>query len=93
MLCDGRFEALNENDFSDVMAAKYPPLKYLDAVTREICGDTLKYFVAFSSIASGRGNLGQSNYGWANSAMERLCQERRNDDLPGKIITGYLSLQ
>ena len=55
----------------------------LDIVTRELCAKTLDWFVAFSSISSGRGNAGQSNYGYANSVMERVCEKRNKDGLPG----------
>lgn len=51
-------------------------------MTREACPH-LDYFVAFSSVSCGRGNTGQSNYGFANSAMERICEQRRHDGLPG----------
>lgn len=53
-------------------------------VTRKKCPD-LDYFVVFSSVSCGRGNAGQSNYGFANSAMERICEQRHHDGLPGKM--------
>lgn len=52
-------------------------------VTREACPE-LDYFVVFSSVSCGRGNMGQSNYGFANSTMERICEKRRHDGLPGR---------
>lgn len=51
-------------------------------MTRQKCPE-LDYFVAFSSVSCGRGNAGQSNYGFANSTMERICEQRRHDGLPG----------
>jgi len=54
-------------------------------VTRKLCPD-LSYFVAFSSVSCGRGNAGQSNYGYANSAIERVCEKRRYDNLPGLAV-------
>ena len=60
--------------------------KNLDAATRELCRDTLEWFVVFSSIVSGRGNVGQACYGYANSAMERICEIRHNDGLPGRLL-------
>lgn len=53
-------------------------------VTRQKCPD-LDYFVVFSSVSCGRGNAGQSNYGFANSTMERICEQRHHDGLPGKM--------
>lgn len=46
----------------------------------------LKYFVVFSSVSCGRGNAGQSNYGLANSVMERIVERRHRDGLPAKAI-------
>lgn len=43
-------------------------------------------FVVFSSVSCGRGNAGQSNYGMSNSVMERICEKRRSDGLPGLAI-------
>lgn len=40
----------------------------------------------FSSVSCGRGNGGQTNYGMANSVMERICEQRRNDGLPAVAI-------
>ena len=53
--------------------------------SREICSSTLEWFVVFSSVSCGRGNAGQANYGYANSAMERICERRRSDGLPGRL--------
>jgi len=57
----------------------------LDVATRELCGDTLEWFVVFSSVISWRGNAGQANYGFANSAMERICERRHKDGLPSQF--------
>jgi len=60
--------------------------KNLDVLTRELCGSTLDWFVVFSSVSCVRGIAGQANYGYANSAMERVCERRRSDGLPGRIL-------
>lgn len=57
----------------------------LDSLTRELCSGSLECFTVFSSISGGRGNAGQSNYGFANTAMERMCEKRRLDGFPGKF--------
>ena len=57
----------------------------LDKVSR-LCCPHLDYFVAFSSVCCGRGNPGQANYGYANSVMERICEERRKEGLPALAI-------
>lgn len=42
--------------------------------------------MAFSSVSCGRGNAGQSNYGYANSTMERVCEMRHYKGLPALAI-------
>lgn len=46
----------------------------------------LKHFVIFSSVSCGRGNAGQTNYGMANSVMERIIERRHRDGLPAKAV-------
>ncbi|PKU31498.1 fatty acid synthase [Limosa lapponica baueri] len=71
--------------FMEVNKPKYSGTIHLDWVTRKKCPD-LDYFVVFSSVSCGRGNAGQSNYGFANSTMERICEQRHHDGLPGLAI-------
>lgn len=85
VLKDGMLENLTPQMFLDVNRPKYDGTMNLDKVTRKLCPD-LSYFVAFSSVSCGRGNAGQSNYGYANSAMERVCEKRRYDGLPGLAV-------
>jgi len=73
----------------DCLVEQVEGTKNLDAATRELCSRTLDWFVAFSSTASGMGNAGQANYGYGNSAMERICEHRRDDGLPGLYSTGH----
>ena len=42
--------------------------------------------MVFSSVTSGRGLAGQTNYGYSNSVMERICEERQSSGLPGLAI-------
>ncbi|EFN74070.1 Fatty acid synthase [Camponotus floridanus] len=46
----------------------------------------LRHFVVFSSVSCGRGNAGQTNYGMANSIMERICEKRVQEGLHGLAI-------
>ena len=56
----------------------------LDLLTREPdIKKHLDYFVMFSSVVSAHGNKGQTNYGFANSYMDRICERRKNYNLPG----------
>ena len=85
VLNDGFFEAQTGQSFEMVCRPKVNGTINLDAVSREMCPH-LDYFVAFSSVSCGRGNAGQSNYGFANSSQERVCELRRNDGLHGLAI-------
>uniref|UniRef100_A0A8V5HEL3 Fatty acid synthase n=1 Tax=Melopsittacus undulatus TaxID=13146 RepID=A0A8V5HEL3_MELUD len=85
VLRDGMIENQTPELFCEVNKPKYSGTLHLDRVTRKKCPD-LDYFVAFSSVSCGRGNAGQSNYGFANSTMERICEQRHHDGLPGLAI-------
>lgn len=85
VLRDAMLENQTPDSFQDVSKPKYSGTLNLDRVTRESCPE-LDYFVAFSSVSCGRGNAGQTNYGFANSTMERICEKRRHDGLPGLAV-------
>ncbi|XP_063632471.1 fatty acid synthase-like [Cydia splendana] len=82
-------DALLENQTPDTFRAVAEPkinvTRELDAASHELAPE-LKYFVVFSSVACGRGNVGQSNYGLANSSMERLVERRRAAGLPALAV-------
>ncbi|KAM6473364.1 fatty acid synthase isoform 2-T2 [Liasis olivaceus] len=85
VLKDAMLENQSPELFYEVNKPKYSGTLNLDQVTRQKC-PKLDHFVVFSSVSCGRGNAGQSNYGFANSAMERICEQRRHDGLPGNYI-------
>ncbi|XP_059765124.1 fatty acid synthase [Balaenoptera ricei] len=85
VLRDAMLENQTPEFFQDVNKPKYSGTLNLDRVTREACPE-LDYFVVFSSVSCGRGNASQTNYGFANSAMERICEKRRHDGLPGLAV-------
>ncbi|KAH8295236.1 hypothetical protein KR018_009015 [Drosophila ironensis] len=84
-LRDGIFINQNGTQFSESFAPKALATKYLDEISRDTCPD-LEHFVVFSSVSCGRGNAGQTNYGMANSIMERIIENRHRYGLPGKAI-------
>ncbi|KAH8326055.1 hypothetical protein KR067_013719 [Drosophila pandora] len=85
VLRDGLIEDQTSKNFELVTAPKLLATQHLDRISRSLCL-ALEYFVCFSSLACGRGNLGQTNYGLANSAMERICEQRQADGYPGTAI-------
>lgn len=84
-LRDGLFENQTLTSFEESFGPKAVATKYLDELSRKLCPD-LKHFVIFSSVSCGRGNAGQSNYGMANSIMERTIERRHEQKLPAKAI-------
>ena len=85
VLKDGLLSNQNKENFQIVFKPKLEVTKNLDVVSRNLCS-SLDYFVVFSSVSCGRGNAGQSNYGMANSVMERICETRQLDGIPGLAI-------
>ncbi|XP_060533831.1 fatty acid synthase-like [Cylas formicarius] len=85
VLKDSILENQDEKSFKVPFGAKACATANLDAASRELCPQ-LRDFVVFSSVSCGRGNAGQTNYGMANSIMERLCEKRRSDGYPALAI-------
>lgn len=85
LLQDGILENQTKEKFLASFAPKVLATRYLDELSRMLCAK-LQYFVVFSSASCGRGNAGQTNYGMANSIMERIIEKRIQDKLPGKAI-------
>lgn len=86
VLRDGLFENQTPEMYKTVCDPKIQGTINLDLATRELCKNSLDWFVVFSSIVSGRGNIGQTNYGFANSVMERICETRHRDNLPALAV-------
>ncbi|XP_065210550.1 fatty acid synthase-like [Planococcus citri] len=85
ILKDDSFNAQTEETFNTVLGPKATATMHLDKLSRSMCPH-LKHFVVFSSIACGFGNRDQTNYGYANSAMERICENRHADNLPALAV-------
>ncbi|XP_012280372.1 fatty acid synthase [Orussus abietinus] len=85
VLRDDLLKNLSVEAFQDLLDVKAGSTKRFDVLSREMCPH-LRHFVVFSSMASGRGNQGQTNYGMANSIMERICERRKYDGLPALAI-------
>ncbi|CAG7837949.1 unnamed protein product [Allacma fusca] len=85
VLKDALFEHQTLANFEAVASPKINVTRHLDQLTRT-GSNQLDYFVVFSSVASAKGNPGQTNYSYANSFMERICEQRRKEGLPGLAI-------
>jgi fatty acid synthase len=80
----GLMKVQSVDAFEKVLSSKLYMSLNMSKLTLEM--DSLNHFVLFSSVASGFGFDGQSNYGFANSAMEHLCESRQNLGLPATAI-------
>ena len=85
VLNDSIFENQTIDKFNETIDSKSKPFENLDLISREM-NQNFDYFVVFSSVSCGKGNGGQSNYGYANSVCERICEARRRDGLHGLAI-------
>lgn len=72
-----------EEDLRKVLDVKIEGIKNLGYIFKN---REHRFFVAFSSIVSLIGNPGQSLYSAANSFMDRYCEKRTKDSLPGLSI-------
>ncbi|MGD6960815.1 SDR family NAD(P)-dependent oxidoreductase [Fictibacillus phosphorivorans] len=68
----------------EVFAPKVMGTLNLDRATKS---DGLDFFILFSSIASINGNIGQSDYAYANSFMDHFSEWRKMQKRPGKTIS------
>lgn len=84
VLSDKMFMNQTAKDFRITAEPKVQGTLHLDELSRKLCPE-LEYFVVYSSVAC-LGAPGQSNYAMANSAIERICELRRADQLPALAI-------
>ncbi|XP_023313670.1 fatty acid synthase-like [Trichogramma pretiosum] len=85
VLKDAIWDNQTPETFEESFRAKAWSTKHLDHLTRSLC-PKLRQFVVFSSVSCGRGNAGQTNYGMSNSVMERICERRAAEGLPGLAV-------
>ncbi|XP_077526187.1 fatty acid synthase-like isoform X1 [Haemaphysalis longicornis] len=85
VLRDALLENQTEETYGAVCKPKVDVTRCFDVLTRRLCPE-LDHFVVFSSVVCGRGNGGQTNYGYANSVIERICERRVADGFPALAI-------
>ncbi|XP_047538484.1 fatty acid synthase-like [Vanessa atalanta] len=85
ILKDSIFENQTPQTFAISYAPKALATMNLDKLSQKLCPN-LKDFVIFSSVSCGRGNAGQTNYGFSNSVMERICEKRKALGLPALAV-------
>ena len=85
VLNDRLYENQTIDTFTETIDTKVKIFANFDEISRKLKLN-FDYFVVFSSIACGKGNGGQTNYGYGNSVCERICEARRRDGLHGLAI-------
>ncbi|XP_043200491.1 fatty acid synthase-like [Amphibalanus amphitrite] len=83
VLRDGLLDGQTVDTFRQVAAPKADGTVHMDRAARRL---GCQWFVVFSSVSCGRGNAGQTNYGYANSVMERVVEKRNADGLHGLAV-------
>ncbi len=85
VMSDALFLNQDKHTFEKVCSVKLNGAENLSKVSSEYC-KKLDQFVCFSSIVATEGNEGQTNYAFANAAMDRLCEQRKRNGLPAISI-------
>ncbi|MEV5976427.1 amino acid adenylation domain-containing protein [Streptomyces sp. NPDC052114] len=80
VLKDGLLLGRDRADTDAVLAAKVTGTALLDEATRH---EPLDYFVAFSSAAAAFGNVGQSDYAYANAFLDHFAEQRERERRQG----------
>ena len=85
VLHDAFLENQTKEEFFETIYSKTKAFENLDKISRDLKLN-LDYFVVFSSVSCGKGNAGQTNYGFGNSVCERICENRRKNGLHGLAV-------
>lgn len=72
---DGFLFKKNFHDFQAVLQPKVLGTVYLDEATQN---EQLDFFILFSSVSGILGNIGQSDYAYANSFLDFFAEQRQN---------------
>lgn len=89
VLRDSNVRNKTREEMSAVFAPKIYGAFYLDELTKN---DTLDFFVTFSSMAAVGGNMGQSDYSFANHFMDTYIKRRTALEKKGERSGKSLSL-
>ncbi|MCF3118697.1 amino acid adenylation domain-containing protein [Streptomyces arenae] len=81
VLKDGLLLGRDRTDTDAVLAAKVTGTVLLDEATRH---EPLDYFVAFSSAAAAFGNVGQTDYSFANAFLDHFAEQRERQRAEGE---------
>lgn len=85
-LTTANFESQSPKLFMESAQSKILATQNLDTVTRNTCQRSLDHFVAFSTTNCNFGVEWEASYAYTSSTMDRICEKRRKDGLPGKCL-------
>lgn len=85
VLNDSLYDNMLEKEWNETIDVKSTICLNIDKVLRKY-NINIKNFVAFSSVVSLYGNIGQTNYAYGNSYIEEIMRKRYDDNLPGLAI-------
>jgi NAD(P)-dependent dehydrogenase (short-subunit alcohol dehydrogenase family)/acyl carrier protein len=89
VLEDGFLKSISEENLENVFGPKVKGAQLLDIHTREL---SLDFWIAFSSIATLLGSVGQGCYVAANACLEQMAVARQQAGFPAMtVILGYLA--
>lgn len=86
---DAFFIKKGENDFERVLSVKVEGTRWLDEVFAD---EPLSFFVLFSSISAVLGNVGQTDYSYANAFMDAYAEKREALRREGKRFGRSVSI-
>ncbi|RUS75295.1 hypothetical protein EGW08_016938, partial [Elysia chlorotica] len=87
VLYNDDFLKMNREQFLKPLESKITMTMLLDDKSREKpVRDTLDHFVMFSSLIVSGGHLGQANYAFGSTVLEKICERRKRDGLPGECL-------
>ncbi len=78
---DGLLRTKRDEDFTAVLAPKLSGARALDAATAD---QPLRHFVLFASISGVRGNVGQTDYAYANRFLDLFAEARERRRAAGE---------
>lgn len=79
-------------DKAGIQSVLSPKIDGTILIDKYFSNQNLEFFILFSSLTSVVGNIGQTDYGYANSFMDHYSNYRNAKSLPGKTVSINWSL-
>ncbi|MCK0471883.1 SDR family NAD(P)-dependent oxidoreductase [Halalkalibacter sp. APA_J-10(15)] len=76
-----------KKDEAGIQGVLRPKIDGTILIDKYFSNQNLEFFILFSSLTSVVGNIGQTDYGYANSFMDHYSSYRREKGLPGNTVS------